>query len=282
MMKFEDYLSGRRARVEVALKTVLPADGTRPPRLTSAIRYAVESGGKRIRPVVCMAAAEAVGGSAEDALMPACAIELLHSYTLVHDDLPAMDNDLLRRGKPTVHAAYGEALGILAGDSLQAYAFAVLVKTPEKKPGTLPKLFAALGRAATGVVRGQVEDTAFAANPTREIVDFVFTHKCGDLFVAAATMGALAGGASDEAAGRLAAYGAKLGVAFQIEDDLLDKDAPQDPEAPELSCLKVMSEADARVWIKSCTDEAVAALDGLPGDTAPLAALARSLVGRKR
>jgi len=229
------------------------------------MRWAVEGGGKRIRPQICLAAAEAVGGSAADALMPACAIELLHSYTLVHDDLPAMDNDTERRGKPSVWAKFGEANAILAGDALQALAFETLARTSEKRPGALAKMLAAFGKYAVGVVRGQVEDIADGEKD----VSFIYEHKTADLFMAAAVTGAIAGGGDDADVEKLRLFAYHLGLAFQYEDDLLDGDAPCGGDA-----------AAARVQTE--TDAAVASLEGLRGDTGFLVSLARSLVGRTR
>ena len=147
-------MDGRLELIESALDRVLPQATERPTTLSAAMRWAVEGGGKRIRPQICLAAAEAVGGLAEDALMPACAIELLHSYTLVHDDLPSMDNDVERRGKASVWAKFGEANAILAGDALQALAFATAVRSPRNAAA----IVAELGRRGVGVVQGQVED----------------------------------------------------------------------------------------------------------------------------
>ena len=276
------YLAARRKTAETALFACLPAADTRPQILAEAMRHAVLSGGKRLRPILCLASAEAAGGRPDDALLPACAVELLHTYTLVHDDLPCMDNDLLRRGQPTVHAKYGEAIGVLAGDALQTLAFATLARTPEKRPGTAARLVADLADAAgaTGVIGGQVEDIRFAAAPTRAIIDYVFQHKTADLFRAAVRLGAIAAAASEPDLARLSAFADHLGFAFQIIDDLLDAHEAKSDDKPELSCLDILSEAEARAWAAQRTQQAVQALDGLPGDTVPLVALARDMLGR--
>ncbi|HRR33832.1 MAG TPA: polyprenyl synthetase family protein [Kiritimatiellia bacterium] len=278
----EAYLADRRREVEKHLFASLPAAETRPAILAEAMRHAVLSGGKRLRPILCLAAAEAAGGSAADAHCAATAVELLHTYTLVHDDLPCMDNDLLRRGQPTVHAKYGEAVAVLTGDALQTLAFGILALSPERRPGTVARLVAELARAAgaAGVIGGQVEDIRFASAPTRAVIDFVFQHKTADLFKAACRLGVIAAGGDDSAAERLAHYADGLGFAFQIIDDLLDAQETATDDPPELSCLAVMSADEARDWAKSLTKQAVAALDGLPGDTAPLAALADHLLTR--
>ena len=250
--------------VELELRRLLSLQ-ERPRVLLEAMRWAVEGGGKRIRPRICLASAVAAGGASSDALLPACAVELLHSYTLVHDDLPAMDNDAERRGHPSVWAKFGEANAILAGDALQALAFTALAQAPERRPAARAKMLEFFGACALGVVRGQVEDIA----PGAKDVPFIYEHKTADLFMAAAVTGALAGGGDDAAVEKLRLFAYHLGVAFQYEDDLLDDDSPFPRDE---TVRRVQSETDA----------ALAALSDLPGDTEPLAALARSLVGRTR
>lgn len=281
-------MDGRLELIESALDRVLPQATERPTTLSAAMRWAVEGGGKRIRPQICLAAAEAVGGLAEDALMPACAIELLHSYTLIHDDLPAMDNDVERRGKASVWAKFGEANAILAGDALQALAFATAVRSPRNAAA----IVAELGRRGVGVVQGQVEDLVVQSSkfqvPDSRIkgtesehsvksgtlnleprtLSYVYEHKTADLFLAAACMGALAGGGTPEQVERLRVFALNLGFAFQYEDDLLDDDSPVSRE-----------ETERRV--RDYTTRAVAALEGLPGPVEFLANLAKRLVSRK-
>lgn len=260
--------------VERTLDEVLPKPGGRPAVLSEAMRYAVGTGGKRIRPLICLASAAAVGGRAEEARFPAAAIELLHNYTLIHDDLPAMDNDVERRGKPSVWAKYGEANAILAGDALQALAFRAAADAPRNAA----QIVYALGSAGVGVVQGQVEDlvredgkhggSGGPAPLPVEAVDFVYTHKTADLFVAAATMGGYAGGGSEADIAALRDFALNLGLAFQYEDDLLDGDSPYPREKTEM-------------LVRQTTEAAVAALSKLPGDATFLAALAEKLVGRK-
>lgn len=245
--------------IEKTLDEVLPAASERPAVLHEAMRYAVGSGGKRIRPLICMAAAEAVGGVAEDAKYPAAAIEILHNFTLVHDDLPAMDNDTVRRGQPTVWAKYGEANAILVGDALQALAFAVAADAPRN----VGDILAALGAAALGVVQGQIEDIA----ATRD-VPFIYVHKTADLFVAAAVMGGYAAGATDDEIDALRKFALNLGLAFQYEDDLLDGDSPYPREKTES-------------LVRETTKCAIDALTCLSGDTSNLSSIATSLIGRK-
>ena len=232
--------------------------GNRPAVLFDAMRHAVMFGGKRVRPQVCLAAAVAAGGRAEDAVGPACAIELLHSYTLVHDDLPSMDNDTERRGQPSVWAKFGEANAILAGDALQALAFRAAASAPRNAG----RIASELADAGIGVVRGQVEDL------DGDDVNFIYHHKTADLFIAAAVTGALAAGGGEDCISRLREYALNLGLAFQFEDDLLDGDSPYSREETERK-------------VSEYTAAAVSSLKGLPGDVSFLSALAERLEGRK-
>ena len=261
------------ALVEQTLSEVLPS--SRPAVLSEAMRYAVGTGGKRIRPLICLASAGAVGGKAEDAKYPAAAIELLHNYTLIHDDLPAMDNDRERRGKPTVWVKFGEANAILAGDALLALAYQVAAKAPRN----VAAIVDVLGEKGVGVVQGQVEDVSSSKFQVSSLrpetcnlkletdVDFIYRHKTADLFIAAAAMGGLAGGGNEADIAALKEFALNLGLAFQYEDDLLDGDSPYPREKTE-------------ELVRETTSAAIAALGRLPGDTTVLRDLAQKLVGR--
>lgn len=253
--------------IERTLDEVLPKASDAPSELAQAMRYAVGSGGKRIRPLVCLYASLAVGGTAEDAKYPAAAIELLHNYTLVHDDLPAMDNDVERRGKPTVWKAFGEANAILAGDALQALAY----RTAARAPRRVAEILDVLGEMGVGVVRGQVADLKTLDGGGAVSADdaaFVYAHKTSDLFVAAAKMGGLAGGGSDGEIAALGDFALNLGLAFQYEDDLLDGDG-------------LFDRATTERLARETTLQAMASLSSLSGDTEKLSSLAHSLIGRK-
>lgn len=254
--------------IEQTLDAVIPQE--RPDVLFSAIRYAVGTGGKRIRPLICLASAAAVGGKPEDAKYPAAAIELLHNYTLIHDDLPAMDNDRERRGKPTVWVKFGEANAILAGDALLALAYRVAAKAPRN----VAVIIDVLGEKGVGVVEGQVEDIRRETLDGSRVsglkssdIDFIYRHKTADLFIAAAAMGGLAGGGSAADIAALKEFALNLGLAFQYEDDLLDGDSPYPKEKTE-------------ALVRETTAAAIAALGRLPGNTEFLRNLAQKLVGR--
>jgi geranylgeranyl diphosphate synthase type II len=285
-MDVDAYFRICRERVEDALLAALPPEGRRPARLTEAIRYSVTVGGKRIRPLLCLAAAEAAGGAWTGAVPAAVAVEFLHTYTLVHDDLPCMDNDLLRRGMPTVHAKFGEAMGVLCGDALQACAFEALTVGSAAVSSRVVRWVRELALAAGpgGVVGGQVEDVADSAAADAATVAFVHQHKTADLFRAALRMGAIGGDADEARVEQLGRFGNHLGLAFQIVDDLLDDPRPGAADAPrtvsELSCLNLWSPAEARCHAERHTKDAIGALTGLPGPTEPLRHLAERLATR--
>jgi geranylgeranyl diphosphate synthase type II len=225
---FERYLAGRAALVDAFLDRYLPVESTPPETISRAVRYSLFAGGKRLRPVLVLAAAEAVGGEAEDALPAAAAFEMIHTYSLIHDDLPAMDNDSLRRGRPTSHVVFGEAIAILAGDALQAHAFAVLADPPppcrvpaERRLRAITELASAAGVA--GMVGGQVLDLESEGRPVdAATLERIHRHKTGALIRASARVGAIVSGASEDDVSRLTRFGEEAGLAFQIVDDILD------------------------------------------------------------
>lgn len=218
-------LDGWRRQIEERLEHCLPSEKTPPQKLHQAMRYAVFPGGKRLRPILTLAAATAVGGPIEAALPGACAVELIHTYSLVHDDLPAMDDDHLRRGRPTLHRVFGEALAILAGDALLTCAFDILVSSSEGDPGRRLQAVTALARAAgsSGMVGGQVDDLSTGGQQhDRAHVESIHRRKTAALMGACTRIGALLGGGSDDQVALLEHFGEQLGLAFQIVDDLLD------------------------------------------------------------
>ena len=229
----EQYLRDRRSLIERTIDENLPSPETRPAVIHEAMRYAVLGGGKRIRPILAIAAAEAVGASIERLLVPFAALELIHTYSLVHDDLPALDNDDLRRGRKTTHVVYGEAIGILTGDALLTEAFAWLARPlADVDPARQLRAVATVAQAvdSNGMIGGQVADLEAEklgrqADPeTRGLLDFIHRNKTGKLLTASVLLGGILGGGSEEQLTRLSQYGSSLGLAFQIVDDLLDQE----------------------------------------------------------
>jgi geranylgeranyl diphosphate synthase type II len=219
------YLAERRQLVESAIDQALPVQY--PETLYESMRYSLLGGGKRLRPILCLATCELVGGSLELAMPTACALEMIHTMSLIHDDLPAMDNDDYRRGQLTNHKVYGEDVAILAGDALLTYAFELVAeKTQGADPGKILKVIAAMGRAVggEGLVGGQVVDLASEGNPniTLQTLNFIHNHKTAALLEASVTSGAVLAGANDEELAHLRRYAQRIGLAFQIVDDILD------------------------------------------------------------
>ena len=211
------------------MKRFLPRASAYPPLVHEAMHYAVLGGGKRFRPRVVLAACEAVGGHPHEALLPACAVEMIHAYSLVHDDLPALDNDDTRRGKPTCHKQFGEAIAILAGDALLTHAFQLLgqVRPAEKAIALVRELSQAAG--TEGMIGGQVADILLAQNGKSQSLDLstlddISRHKTGRLIQASAVLGAIAGTDSSAKIRRIQRFGEALGLAFQVIDDIMDGD----------------------------------------------------------
>ncbi len=286
-MDVNAYLADLRHEVEAALARLLPPADERPARLHAAMRYSLLAGGKRLRPVLCLASAEAVGGTRAAALLPAIALECLHTYTLIHDDLPAMDDDDLRRGQPTCHKKFDEATAILAGDALLTFAFELLARaTPAAQ------LAQELAQAAgsRGVVGGQAEDLAAEGRaPDAQWLDYIHTHKTGALIRAACRMGALAGGANAAQLAALTSYAGEIGLAFQVADDVLNvtstpeqlgKATGSDAARKKLTYVALFGLDEARARARTLADEAIAALAPLGARAEPLAALARFTVER--
>jgi len=282
----------RLDRVEQALSGWVAADA--PAGLGEAMRYAVLDGGKRLRPLLVLAAAEAVGGNPEAALRAACAAELIHAYSLVHDDMPCMDNDVLRRGKPTVHVKFGEAGALLAGDALQALAFELLTpddgRVPEAMQARLCRLLARAAGSA-GMAGGQAIDLASVGVRLDEArLREMHRLKTGALLQGSVLMGAACGETTAAELRALADYGAAIGLAFQVVDDILDvtadsatlgKTAGKDAEQDKPTYVSILGLARSRGYAQELLAQALAALDasGL-ADTRALRALADMVVNR--
>lgn len=288
---FENWLGVQLAAVERALEQWVPADT--PAGLGQAMRYAVLDGGKRLRPLLVLAACEAVQGDAQAAMRAAVAVELIHAYSLVHDDMPCMDDDALRRGRPTVHVQYGEAQAMLAGDAMQALAFEVLTPDQGMPAPQQARLVALLARAAghAGMAGGQAIDLASVGCVLDETtLRDMHMRKTGALLQASVLMGAACGEISPGAWQALSSYGASLGLAFQVVDDILDvteasetlgKTAGKDQDNNKPTYVSVLGLDAARSYALRLRDRAQSALvaAGLP-NAQRLAALADRVVDR--
>jgi farnesyl diphosphate synthase len=288
---FESWMQAELRAVESALEVWVPADA--PAGLGEAMRYGVLDGGKRLRPLLVLAACQAVDGQREAALRAAVSVELIHAYSLIHDDMPCMDNDVLRRGKPTVHVRYGEAQAMLAGDAMQALAFEVLTPHAGIEPALQARLCALLARSAghAGMACGQAIDLASIGKPLDEqSLRDMHRRKTGALLQASVLMGAACGRCEPRAWDALSDYGGALGLAFQVVDDILDvtqgshtlgKTAGKDLDANKPTYVSVLGLEAARGQAAELRDRAQAALKrSALADTATLSMLADMVVER--
>jgi geranylgeranyl diphosphate synthase type II len=286
------YMKQRTDAVDAALERLLPAETLRPETLHKAMRYSVFAGGKRLRPVLVIAGAEAVGGTAEQVMPTACAMELIHTYSLVHDDLPAMDNDDFRRGAPTNHKVFGEAMAILAGDALLTLAFR-LVADNAAQSAALGDVVTEIADAAghRGMVAGQVADLeAEGRSVGAEVVDYIHAHKTGALIRASLRVGAMLSGADAAQLRALSVAGADLGLAFQIVDDVLDvvassqelgKTAGKDQAQQKATYPAIHGIEASRARAAFLIRDAEEALRPLGPRAEPIRALGRFIVERK-
>ena len=290
------YQSRCQARVDAALETLFDAPSNELDRLYQAMRYSVTNGGKRVRPLLVYAACEALGGNLDQADGAACAVELIHAYSLVHDDLPAMDDDDLRRGKPTTHKAFDEACAILAGDGLQALAFEVLAdrrRNPQNGDTRLA-MITALAQASgpAGMVGGQAIDLgSVGIRLDQAALETMHRPKTGALIEASVRLGALASGRADDALLRaLQVYARAVGLAFQVQDDILDvesdtatlgKTQGKDQAADKPTYPALLGLDAAKDYALELRDQALHALRPLGEAAEPLRALARYIVERR-
>lgn len=286
------YLSQRRALVEAELERSIPV--TYPEILYESMRYSLLAGGKRLRPILCLASCELCGGTLEMAMPTACALEMCHTFSLIHDDLPAMDNDDYRRGRLTNHKVYGENIAILAGDALLAYAFEFLITQTKKVPDQhLLQVVIKLSHtmAATGLVGGQFADLLSEGlqNVDIKTLDFIHTHKTGALLETSVLSGALLTGASDSILQRLSIYSRHIGLAFQIVDDLLDitgtqeelgKTPGKDQKAQKVTYPSLWGIEESKRKSHELVDLAKAELAGFGDKAQPLTAIADYIVAR--
>ena len=224
-MKLPHFFEADHALIESALGKTLPAEDTQPPSIHRAMRYSVFAGGKRIRPILCLESARIFTPNLDGAIQVGCALEFIHTYSLIHDDLPALDNDDLRRGKPTCHKVFGEAMAILAGDALLTLAFETLARAhiaPEARVGLIAEIAAAAG-TVNGMVGGQVADVEAGGNPVdAAMLEYIHRSKTAALIRGCIVAGAMTGGAPPHDVARLRAFGENIGWAFQVVDDILD------------------------------------------------------------
>ena len=296
---FNAYLAAQKQTVEAALDGSLGPE--RPESLREAMRYSLLAGGKRLRPILCLAACELAGGDPALAMPTAVALEMIHTMSLIHDDLPAMDNDDLRRGRPTNHKVYGDAVAILAGDALLTRAFEmVALRSPGVPAERLLKVVGELSlvAGAPGLVGGQVVDLECEGQDVDlETLEYIHLHKTGALLKACVITGALIGGADDAQLDSLRTYARGIGLAFQIVDDILDvtassdvlgKTAGKDLLADKTTYPKLLGLEESRQRAKGLIQEAKASLDaftpvsGGSAQAAPLLALADYVIGRDR
>ena len=288
------YMREKADRVNRRIEAFLdaPADEN---GLYAAMRHSLMAGGKRLRPILAIAGAEAVGGDGDSALPLAAALELIHTYSLVHDDLPAMDDSDTRRGRPTSHKLFGEATAILTGDALLTHAFEILTdpeRTAGLDPRLIPKVVCEVSRAigVEGMIGGQAADLRFmGVQPGPEDVRYIHHRKTAALIRVSAWSGAVLGGADDEQAGAVSRYGQNVGLAFQIVDDILDetgesqrlgKTAGSDREAGKATYPKVFGIGESRKLARDLVDSALSELTAFGQGAEPLRSIARFIVAR--
>ena len=295
-IKIEQYLDERKTLVDKALQKFMPRPSGLASDVINAMNYSLFAGGKRVRPILCMAGAEAVGGSTDSVVPVACAIELIHTYSLIHDDLPVMDNDDLRRGKPTNHKVFGEAVALLAGDGLLTLAFNLMAgygaeKEVEKK--ALLRVIDLIASAAgyKGMVGGQVVDITYEGKePDPSVVEYIHRHKTAALIAASVTAGTILAGGNKDEEKSINRYGQQIGLAFQIADDILNiqgdrkimgKGTGSDKEKGKITYPSVFGTAESTKIQKELITNAIESLKGFDNRAEPLRDLARYIINRK-
>jgi geranylgeranyl diphosphate synthase type II len=294
-VNLEECLSQKRDLIDKALDEMLPQEDNEPVILHQAMRYSLFAGGKRIRPILAMVAADAVNGEPPGVLPLAVALECIHTYSLIHDDLPAMDDDDLRRGKPTAHKVFGEAVAVLAGDALLTFAFGILTSSgvrriyrPERLLNVIGELAAAAG--SENLIAGQVMDImSEGKTPDAETADYIVQRKTGALIRASLTCGALLAGGNREQIGILTKFGETLGAVFQIKDDLLDlegdptklgKAVKKDQQRGKLTYPVLLGKEKAREMMQGLLDSAMIAIEPM-GRKAECLALIAKYIGER-
>jgi geranylgeranyl diphosphate synthase type II len=292
-MKLPEFFEADRAAIESALEGLLPAAETPPASIHRAMRYSVFAGGKRLRPILCLESARMFAPHLEAAIQVGCALEFIHTYSLIHDDLPALDNDDLRRGKPTCHKVFGEALAILAGDALLTLAFQTLAAA-KLAPVQRIEIIAEVGAAAgtvDGMVGGQVADVEAVGNPvTPATLEYIHRAKTAALIRGSVVAGAIAGGAPPHQVQSLRRFGENIGWAFQVVDDILDveessaalgKTAGKDQAQQKATYPALYGLEGSRAIAEDLESKALGELDPFGGGAARLRELAAFLVARR-
>ena len=291
------YLTQKKALVDAALKDYLPGPEGLTSDLIKAMRYSLFAGGKRLRPILCIAGAEAVGGSGREVLPVACALELIHTYSLIHDDLPLMDDDDLRRGQPTNHKVFGEPVALLAGDGLLTEAFSLMTLpdlSARISPSILLQAIQLIARAAghEGMVGGQTVDIQWEGKSADlPVVKFMHTRKTGALITASVASGAMLGGADEAQLRAVTSYGNHIGLAFQISDDILDiegdsetmgKRAGADEQKGKMTYPAVLGLDESKRIQSELVGAAVQELSEFGSKAEPLRQVAKYIIERKK
>jgi len=293
----KQYIKERCELVDSKLMMAMPSETELPFSLHKSMRYSTFAGGKRLRPILLLAACEAVGGEINTALPAACAMEMIHTYSLIHDDLPAMDNDDFRRGNPTNHKVFGDAIAILAGDALLTQAF-ILLSSPffasnvphDRILAVIHEIASAAG--SRGMVGGQVVDMESEGRKDLDLptVQYIHTHKTGALIKASVKIGALLGGADERQLSSITRFGEVIGLAFQIADDILDiegsteelgKDAGSDQARGKATYPAVIGIEESRRRASELLDMAIESLDAIGEKAEPLREIAKFIISRK-
>lgn len=290
----QHFLSTRTETVNRALDQLLPAEKTRPATIHKAMRYSIFAGGKRMRPALCLAAAQACGGSDKDALPLACAVECIHTYSLIHDDLPAMDNDDFRRGKPTNHKVFGEGIAVLAGDALLTQAFEIAAQSKSVRRYPREKMILEIAKASGSLqlIAGQVADLEAEGQKISESeLKFIHERKTSALLCCSVRLGGMSANCSPAQLAALTDFGYHVGLAFQVIDDILDvtqtseqlgKTAGKDVAVQKATYPAIVGLEKSRQIAAKLTDKAFAALKTFKGRAVALESLAQYLLQREK
>ncbi len=294
-MNIKAYLEQKRELIDKALKKhFLESEEELLKRLKESMKYSLFAGGKRLRPILCIAGAEAVGGSSEDVLSVACALEFIHTYSLIHDDLPAMDDDDMRRGLPTNHKVFGEAMALLAGDGLLTDAFYIMTKQGCKNPERLIRVIKLIAEAAgsNGMVGGQAVDIeSEGMDVDSSTLEFIHRHKTGALIKASVTSGAILAGAKEHEIKAISNYGINIGLAFQIADDILNvigdpkllgKSVGSDIEKQKITYPSILGLDKSKQIQEELVKKAISFLNIFDSKADPLREIAKYIIERKK